>query len=831
MKKGIIRAVVLSVVFLAAIVFFGYYTNQNGVNLTTEMPLPSFPMLKLEVRGSEVAELYGYADEMDMTSMRGAIIPVDEDRKVQANVHTYGRQIDDISYEIRSLDGSRLIAETTATFTQTDAENIGLDITLENLLEEGQEYQLIFYVTCSDQTIRYYARVMKDTGKDVERYLNFAKTCSEATFSADGEKKVSTYLEPDGSQPNSLNYVNIHSNVAMVCWGDFEGTPVGTPVFSIQELNDSYAIITAYYVLAATGQSGELEYYNVDEYYRVSYNEAGNRCYLHNYERTMNQIFRADGDVFAENHIQLGIRDGQVAYKKSENEKITCFEQQGEIWSYNENTKLLTRIFSFRGFEGIDIRENNKYTRAHILNVDEGGSVNYAVVGYMSRGIHEGQVGIGIYHFDSLTLTVEEMLFLPTDKAADRLLVDNQNIIYENPEGNLFLLYEDNLIKISLTDCQAQVIAGGLQSGQYLFDSEYHLFVWLDDEQNLKIMDLEKASVDQIPVSADEQFRLLGFLEGDLVYGVCRTTDKRMENDNYPMYRLVIYDPVQQAQLKTYEKNNYFLSSVEISDSVITLNRMTLTPEGYEPASPDAIMNQAGDELLDVNIVQNTDEVKQNVMLLALQEKVDASDVRLVGSKEIKLEEDRSLKLDMVQPKQGYYIYAYGECSAYADNVSDAIRLADEQFGTVVDTGLNYVWKRAKQAVVSPMNISVSETDPGSSLGRCLNGMLPDEYKNVELTAMLEERMPAAEILQKVMPEAGVYELRGCDLIQTLYYISGHCPVLAYDGDEKPCLLVGYDATSIWVYDPDTGQTNRQLLEEMAQKMNRASNHYVVYNR
>ena len=89
MKKAIIRAVVLSVVFLAAIVFFGYYTNQNGVNLTTEMPLPSFPMLKLEVRGSEVAELYGYADEMDMTSMRGAIIPVDEDRKVQANVHTY----------------------------------------------------------------------------------------------------------------------------------------------------------------------------------------------------------------------------------------------------------------------------------------------------------------------------------------------------------------------------------------------------------------------------------------------------------------------------------------------------------------------------------------------------------------------------------------------------------------------------------------------------------------------------------------------------------------------------------------------------------------------
>lgn len=826
-----IRAVVLSMVFFAAIVFFGYYTNQNGVNLTTEMPLPSFPMLKISARGMEVAELYGYADEMDMTSMRGTIIPVDDKRKVQVSIHTYGRQIEDLSYEIRSLDGSRLIAETTAPFHQPDTDNIELDITLENLLEEGQEYQLIFYVTCSDQTIRYYARVMQDAGKDVERYLTFARTFSEATFSPDGERTVSTYLEPDGSQPNSLQEVNIHSNVAMVCWGDLDGTPVGTPVFAIQELNDSYAIITAYYVLAATGESGELEYYNVDEYYRVSYNEAGNRCYLHNYERTMNRIFRADGDVFSENNIQLGIRDGQVAYKKSENEKITCFEQQGEIWSYNENTKLLTRIFSFRGFEGIDIRENHKQTKAYILNVDEGGSVNYAVMGYMSRGIHEGQVGIGIYHFDSLTLTVEEMLFLPTDKSADRLLVDNQNIIYENAEGNVFLLYENNLVKISLSDWQTQVIASGLQSGQYLFDSEYHLFVWLDDEQNLKIMDLEKASVDQIPVPGEEQFRLLGFLEGDLVYGVCRTTDRRMEDNEYPMFRLTIYDPVQQESLKTYQKNNYFISSVEISTSVITLNRMILTADGYESTSSDAIMNQAGDELLDANVVQNTDEVKQNVMLLALQERVDASDVKLVGSKEIKLEEDRSLKLDMVQPKQGYYIYAYGACSAYASNVSDAIRLADEQFGTVVDMQLNYVWKRAKQAAVSQMNISVSGTDSGSSLGRCLNGMLPDEYKNVELTSMLEEGLSAAEILQKVMPEAKVYELKGCDLTQTLYYISQKCPVLAYADDEKPYLLVGYDATSIWVYDPDTEQTNRQLLEELAQEMNRTSNQYVVYNR
>lgn len=48
--------------------------------------------------------------------------------------------------------------------------------------------------------------------------------------------------------------------------------------------------------MTATGDNGELEYYNVEEYYRVRY--TNDRMYLLNFERTMDEIFRAENDDF-----------------------------------------------------------------------------------------------------------------------------------------------------------------------------------------------------------------------------------------------------------------------------------------------------------------------------------------------------------------------------------------------------------------------------------------------------------------------------------------------------------------------------------------------------
>ena len=112
----------------------------------------------------------------------------------------------------------------------------------------------------------------------------------------------------------------------------------------------------------------------------------------------MDEIFRAENDDFYENYLQLGICSSDVEYKSNETGSILCFVKEGELWCYNATEKKLSQVFSFRGYEGIDSRENHKEHDIRIIKVDETGSADFVVYGYMNRGNHEGQVGVGFYH-------------------------------------------------------------------------------------------------------------------------------------------------------------------------------------------------------------------------------------------------------------------------------------------------------------------------------------------------------------------------------------------------------------------------------------------------
>ena len=334
MKKGIIKAIVLAVCFVAAAITFGYFTNQNSANLTTEMKAASYPVISVYHKEYLVAELHGYREKMDMTTMRDSVVPLQSDRAVTVEINTFGRQIDQISYEIRSLDGERLIADRVCEDYSLNGDIIRLDLVMENLLEEREEYQLLFLLQSADDTIRYYTCLMQKPDEHLDDYLEFVNQFHEATMNKEDADKLSTYLEPDSTVENkNLNLVTINSSLQQVSWADFECTQLTDSVLTIVDLSDSFAVITLDYVLTAKGKGGELEYYNAREYYRVSYNTEGKRCYLHNFERSVNQIFRTDGENFTEKYIQLGIRDANVEYKKNENGQITCFVQEGELWS------------------------------------------------------------------------------------------------------------------------------------------------------------------------------------------------------------------------------------------------------------------------------------------------------------------------------------------------------------------------------------------------------------------------------------------------------------------------------------------------------------------
>ena len=301
------------------------------------------------------------------------------------------------------------------------------------------------------------------------------------TFDPEAAKELATYLEPNASGDNStLNRVDIHSSLKQVAWADLNKERLTTPVPSLKEINNSYTVVILDYLAASTGINGELEYYNVEEYYRVRYTKE--RMYLLNYERNAEQIFRAENLEVYDNYIQLGIRDENVEFASNEKGNIVCFVQGGELWSYNETSNQLSQIFSFIGNEGIDDRENYREHDIRIINIDETGSVNFVVYGYMNCGVHEGKVGICVYHYDSVANTVEEELFIPSDESYQVMKADLGQLMYENGQRVFFIMLNGTVFRIDLMQMQVKEYITGLTEGAYAISDSHRYFAWTESE-------------------------------------------------------------------------------------------------------------------------------------------------------------------------------------------------------------------------------------------------------------------------------------------------------------------------------------------------------------
>lgn len=162
----------------------------------------------------------------------------------------------------------------------------------------------------------------------------------------------------------------------------------------------------------------------------------------------MEEIFRGEGDQISKDMIDLGIRSENVSYKTNETGNVICFVQQGELWSYNQIENNLTRVFSFRSQEGMDIRENYQEHDIRILRVDEGGSLDFVVYGYMNCGEHEGQVGVSVCHYDGVTNTVEEMLFVPTTLSYEIVKEQIGKLMYVSDSGVFYLTVSNQVYRI-----------------------------------------------------------------------------------------------------------------------------------------------------------------------------------------------------------------------------------------------------------------------------------------------------------------------------------------------------------------------------------------------
>lgn len=97
----------------------------------------------------------------------------------------------------------------------------------------------------------------------------------------------------------------------------------------------------------------------------------------------------------------------------------------------------------------------------------------------MNRSSHEGETGSTVYYYNIEQNSVEEKLFVSSDKAYDRAQEEVGGLVYYNVEnGCLYTIADDVLYKMDMNKGTKKELATGLNEDQYVASEDGHLVAY-----------------------------------------------------------------------------------------------------------------------------------------------------------------------------------------------------------------------------------------------------------------------------------------------------------------------------------------------------------------
>lgn len=826
MNKVLRQFLILAAVFIAGLFVFSRLTNHETRDRTEDMAEASLPVVYLMEDGQRVNELHGYAQEMNAASMRDTITPVEAGKTLPVEIDSYGHTVKSVSFEVRTLDTTRLVQQAEAENLTATEDTAQAELPIGNLLSEGEEYLLILQVTTSGDPCYFYTRITGAGDSHIGECISFVKAFHEITMDKSRQSELASYMEPQSGADNStLQTVTINNSLSQACWGELQGEEVTEPVASVKELNDSYNVILLTYIMSSAAEDGSLEYYNVEEYYRVRYGTE--KMYLLSFERTAEEIYRGESSDVQGSTLNLGIRSSDVDFMANEAGTVVCFVQQGELWSYNRDSNYLTKVYSFRGEEGMDIRENYNEHDIRIIRANESGSIDFIVYGYMNRGNREGQVGISVCHYDRTTNTVKEQLFIPSADSYQIMKEEIGETMYISDTGMFYFAMGDQIYQVDLNTKEAKVFISGLTAGNCESSDDGQYLAWTEgsaaEAAVMHLTDLESGETRDISVGEGERIKPLGFLGTDCIYGIARAENVSEQTGIFAMSQVVIVDTTDEslAVLKTYNSEGSYVTGAEVINGTIYLDRAVYSNGVYSDAESDTIRNRDMQEKEQVYVSETTDSVKQRQVTLQFSGEISSSPSLVIPQLTVS---DESVELQMDGEFDGstYYVYAKGKVLMGTNSVTEAIASADENRGVVVDKNQNYVWKCAKK---QSQSLEISAAGGNSAAAKALAIMLNQAGTGADTDALLNAGNSVYDILSETVSDRSVYNLTGCSLEQVLYYVGAGSPVYGVQNG-RPVLLTGYNDGSVVIYNPDSGSRESRSISTASEEFAVSGNQF-----
>ena len=837
MKRIIIRWLVIIIVFFAALFAFNILMNRGTTDMTIDMPEATLPVISVLYGDKSVNTMYGYLNRMDAGTMRDSISPISEERTLSFSVNAYNTGISKISYEVRSLDGSRLIVETIVGNYEHKTGRIVGTISIKDLIEKDREYNLGFILKLTDgREVYYYTRILCKDGVDVTDKLDFVYGFNNKTFSQTEVRSLYSYMEPNSDADNtSFGNVNIHSNLNQLGWGNMHPRVEGDIKTTICDISQNTASVMLEYMVSVRNES-IINYYTIEEFYRIR--QGTDRFYLLSFDRSMKDIFSAEKESLVNNKIVLGIQNGNIAVSESDDGNIIVLENCGRLFSYDVSANKLATLYGFFMSGDTDIRDTHNEYKTKVLSVEENGNVSFVVYGYMNRGIHEGQTGVLVEYYNSLLNTVEEQMFVEYNRSPQVLIADIDRLCYLNNNKELYALIDGNIIKTDAQSLNVSIISDKVIESTLYVSRSGRSAVWQESEDvsaELNMIDMGDGFISTIEKNSGECLRPIGFMNDDLIYGVSNKNEiiyNPLGDTTFLMAKIVIRSRFG-AVLKEYDFEDIFVVEGTINDNQISLKRVKKESDGsYTEIHDDQITNNETSDQGKNKVVYALTDLFEKVAQIELKGNIDAKTLKFLTPKEVLYESGKTVSLGFEEDKRRYYLYDNGRIGMISDNPVDVVSRAYSRRAFVVDNVGNEVYKRgethARNQIMSIKEDSMSEDR--DSMATCLDIILRHRGISRNTEYMLAQGETPCEILEENLDGVHVLNLTGSIMDTAIYYLDQDIPVLAIAEDGRAVLLIGYNEQNIVWYDPAQQSIYKKGMSDSRDLFEDSGNRFLTYS-
>lgn len=819
-KKGI-RIGILTVIFIVAVIFFGYLTNKGNTNMSAAMESATLPTIHFVTEGYEVNSLAGYVTDMEITSMRDTLTMV-TDQLLHMSIQAYEQEIQKVTWQVFTLDGQNCLQKETI----DGAEQCDLQFYDNGMLDVERVLKVTLHM--SEKDVYYYTRIKDSDDCNYSECVKFAKEFQEKAFAGSDKEHLETYLESSaGGNADGFHKVTLASSVEYLTWGDLKPELASDIRLEVKECNETYTSLMLTYRAQCKEDEARTCEYDIEEFYRVRvYN---GKTYLMDYERTMEQSFEGNEQSISAKGIELGIASEKLEYQCNSAGTIVAFVQNDELWTYDSTENEFSFVFGFAEAEKEDERNYFNRHEIHINSIDEQGNVLFYVLGYMNRGPHEGETGIAIYYFENLKSSITEKAFVSSKKGYEVMREELGTCIHYSIQKNiLYVMLDGYLYQVDMNENTKQLLVRGLTEEQYVLSEDGNLLLYQNaGPQNkysdkLIFLNLDTGLSFEIKASQGEYLKPAGFINEDLVYGFMKSEDAGVTltgESLLPMYALEIMTQEQKI-VKNYQVENVYIQEVSIMDNVLEMERVMKNDATYRAIEADYITSNEESEASSIWLTAATDEIHGKVQRLQFSEGLDTVSVRLMKPKFALQEKRLKVSFDEAKMKGHFYVYARGWLQASYDNAGEAIRHANELRAVVISSEQAYVWERGNWPSADEIEgISTFLVEEGeNTVEACIAKIIEKEgiAPEVNVRQKLADGKTIVEILSDYSGGEGM-DLTGCSMEELQYTLSKEKPIIAMVGADDAILLTGYNKTNIAYIDPVTGSKKIVTKERMQQ--------------